>query len=365
MSAVPAETASMPADEPRPETRIETSSFCCRNSSPDCSAMGRSVVDPLTLTWSGRTIRATAGEGQQREAPGRSQRLPRSVGEDTRQRRVSARDPALGAIREEPVGGLGGACSETSDVARIDSCTVKAGSDDGVEVQSPRFGPRKCTKSVNELRHDFTTGFVVAGGYVGPDVGNHFGGGTAGGTGHDGCACRVAPARAPRHPAWTTAIVGPGPTRITGTQSAKQSIRGTPGASVINASVAGIGGGHLPLMHPAADRRSTDSTWSPWTCSAIVSRSRLIVSPTASSRSRRFSSTQRGSSPTCEARFKEPYGGSLTPPPRSVKPMNTPLWASRTSSRPHTQGGSRTKFMSRKCGYHARAPNYWESYGQE
>ena len=88
---------------------------------------------------------------------------------------MTPRPAALGAIREEPVGGLGGARSETSDAARRNSCTVKAGGHCGVEVKSPRFGPRKCTKGVNELRHDFGAHFIVAGPDVRPDISSDVG----------------------------------------------------------------------------------------------------------------------------------------------------------------------------------------------
>ncbi len=70
MSAVPAETASMPADEPSPETSTATSGLSSWKDSPDCSAMGRRVVDPLTLSCSaprefaGTTERRSKQQGQ-------------------------------------------------------------------------------------------------------------------------------------------------------------------------------------------------------------------------------------------------------------------------------------------------------------
>ena len=54
MSLVPESTASIPADEPSPDTSTHASGCASWNASAACSAMGSSVVDPVTISWSVR-----------------------------------------------------------------------------------------------------------------------------------------------------------------------------------------------------------------------------------------------------------------------------------------------------------------------
>ena len=57
---------------------------------------------------------------------------------------------------------------------------VKARGHNGVEVQTPRIGPRNCTKRVNELRHDLRPHLVVRGADVRAYIGGHVRGGAPG-----------------------------------------------------------------------------------------------------------------------------------------------------------------------------------------
>ena len=50
--AVPAETASIPAEDPSPDTNTEAFGCAFLKASADCSAMGRMVVEPLTIILS-------------------------------------------------------------------------------------------------------------------------------------------------------------------------------------------------------------------------------------------------------------------------------------------------------------------------
>ena len=163
----------MPAEEPRPETRTLRPAFSCWNSSPDCSAMGSSVVEPVTMSCSARPdFAAAAGQREHEQQPWRgSEPLGTRKDAGERPRDDPSRRPRRDTRR---TGRWSRRCTSRDERCRTARLLpVKAGGHDGVEVESPRCGPRKCTKRVNELRHDFGTHLVVARADVRTDVRAH------------------------------------------------------------------------------------------------------------------------------------------------------------------------------------------------
>jgi hypothetical protein len=87
--------------------------------------------------------------------------------------RVPPSDAALGRYEKKWSVASAVQDSKACDVARSDSCGFDTCGHGSIEVQLPRFGPRKCTKDVNELRKNFVTHLVVACPDVRSDVGEH------------------------------------------------------------------------------------------------------------------------------------------------------------------------------------------------
>src|SRR6266540_112593 len=123
------------------------------------------------------------------------------------------------------------------------------------------------------------------------------------------------PASNPRHPAWTAATASPATSAI-GTQSATSTTSGTPGVAVTSASAS-----------PPAPGPSTSTTREPctWRTHAQPAAS---PPPSSTATRRRFSLTAAGSSPVANPTLAVSYGGTETPPRRSVKATRAPSTSS-------------------------------------
>ena len=109
-------------------------------------------------------------------------------------------------------------------------------------------------------------------------------------------------AKVPRQPECTTAKA-PGATSTTGTQSAKQSRTGTPGAVHTTASAPAWASARTRASSASSAERAT-TTWSPCTCLGSTSLPAMGAAPTAARARTRFSATDAGSSPQCEPRLR-------------------------------------------------------------
>ena len=287
MSAVPAETASMPADEPKSRDEHLVSGCASWKASAASSAIGRIVVEPLTMSLSdGPASRANSRPSAEASAAS-MQSSARRARDDAGERRVATRDarPRRGTRR---TGRWPRRCTSRG----VRCCTERLLHDSRLAVttasrSSPPDSARATVpKRVNELRHDFVTHFVVARADVRTDVGHHVPGIST--------ACRAQrvdrPPRQRRESAPPSrvhdATTGPGATRTTGTQSAKHSVIGVMRTAVMSASVPFERTGPLAprsAPRPALLCRQPRRSRSPWTCSAIVRRSRHSPRPSASS----------------------------------------------------------------------------------